>query len=106
MLGRQLDVLDFGRRLAGVRTRLVGADARLGGAIDRHRHRTSNRLAECASRLEALSPLSVLGRGYAVCWDHSRTKVLHDSRDVSLGSKVRVTLARGELECDVRSTTD
>jgi exodeoxyribonuclease VII large subunit len=105
-LRRQLDSLDLGRRLAAVRTRLVGADARMAGALERQRHRRQQRLADCASRLDTLSPLSVLGRGYAVCWDATRTTVVRDASRIAPGTTVKVTLARGELECDVRSTSD
>src|SRR4029079_16697885 len=41
---RQLENLDLGRRLAGIRTRLVGADGRLSGAIARRRHRADAQL--------------------------------------------------------------
>jgi exodeoxyribonuclease VII large subunit len=52
--------------------------------------------------LESLSPLAVLGRGYAVCWDASRTRVIRDAAAMSAGDRVRVTLQQGELECEVR----
>ena len=57
-----------------------------------------------ARRLEAMSPLAVLGRGYAVAWNADRTRVLRAASDVATGDAVRVTLAKGELECEVRST--
>jgi exodeoxyribonuclease VII large subunit len=103
LLRRQLDALDLGRRLAGGRTRLVGADGRLGGAITRRRHRADAALREAAARLASLSPLAVLSRGYAVAWDGTRTRALRDADETSVGDRIRVTLARGELECDVRS---
>ena len=53
-------------------------------------------------RLETLSPLAVLGRGYAVCWNADRTQALRDAADVARGDRVRVTLAKGELDCEVR----
>ena len=58
---RQLETLDLGRRLAGIRTRLVGADGRLSGAITRRRHRADAQLRDSAGRLASLSPLAVLG---------------------------------------------
>jgi exodeoxyribonuclease VII large subunit len=56
--------------------------------------------------LETLSPLAVLGRGYAVCWNADSTRILRDAADVAPGDPVRVTLAKGELDCEVRSTSD
>jgi exodeoxyribonuclease VII large subunit len=105
-LARRLDGCDFGRRLAGVRARLVAGDTRLERAMERRRHRADAALRACASRLESLSPLAVLGRGYAVCWTGDRATIVRDARTASPGDRVRVTLARGELECDVRETHD
>jgi len=102
-LRRQLEMLDLGRRLAGIRTRLVGADGRLSGAVARRRHRADAQLRDSAARLASLSPLAVLGRGYAVAWNDARTRVLRDAGDTGLGDRIRVTLAKGELECDVRA---
>ena len=59
------------------------------------------RLAAASARLEALSPLAVLGRGYAVARDASG-RVLTDAGTVAVGDRVGVTLARGSLACDVR----
>jgi exodeoxyribonuclease VII large subunit len=96
-----LETFDLRRRLGRVRTRLVAADGRLAGASARSRHRADGRLRGAAARLEALSPLAVLGRGYAVCWNADRTVVIRDSAAVAKGDRVRVTLARGELDCNV-----
>ena len=104
-LHRQLDAFDPGRRLGGVRTRLVTADSRLTAATRRAHHQADARLRGCASRLDTLSPLAVLGRGYAVCWTADGERILRASTDVSVGEPVRVTLASGELDCVVRRTT-
>jgi exodeoxyribonuclease VII large subunit len=104
VIRRQLDTLDLGRRLAGIRTRLVSAEGRLKGAVIGRRHRAAVQLSDSAGRLYSLSPLAVLGRGYAVAWNEDRTRVLRDAADTSVGDRVRVTLAKGELDCDVRST--
>jgi exonuclease VII large subunit len=43
----------------------------------------------------------VLARGYAVCWNGDRTAVIRDASSVAVGDAVTVTLARGELSCEV-----
>ena len=57
--------------------------------------------ALCAS-LDALSPLKVLGRGYAM----ARTadgQVLKSAADVAVGDKIDVTLGQGRLDCVVEA---
>jgi exodeoxyribonuclease VII large subunit len=102
-LRRQLDLLDLGRRLAGFRTRLATVDGRLRAGAARTHHRADARFRTCAGRLETLSPLAVLARGYSVCWADGRTRVVRSSEEVNLGDSVQVTLARGELDCEVRT---
>ncbi len=105
-LWRTLETFDLRRRLGRIRARLVAADGRLAGASARSRHRADGRLRATAARLEALSPLAVLGRGYAVCWNADRTAVVRDAAGVTKGDRVRVTLARGELDCHVDRSHD
>jgi len=105
-LSRALETFDLRRRLGRIRTRLVVADGRLSGASARSRHRADSRLRASAARLEALSPLAVLGRGYAVCWNADRTAVIRDAAQAAAGDRVRVTLGRGELDCHVDRSHD
>jgi exodeoxyribonuclease VII large subunit len=102
-LRRRLETCDLGRRLGAVRTRLMTADARAAAAMSRQMHRRNTTLRETAGRLDSLSPLAVLARGYAVCWDADRTHVLRDAAASAPGDRVTVTLSRGELHCEVRN---
>jgi exodeoxyribonuclease VII large subunit len=96
-----LERFEVGRRFAAVRTRLVAADGRLRANVDRRMHAADARLRANAARLESLSPLAVLGRGYAVCWNADRTAIIRDAATVASGDKVHVKLERGELDCTV-----
>ena len=103
LLQRRLEGADIGRRVAGVHGRLAGIDGRLRAAVLRRQDRAVAQVREHAARLDSLSPLAVLARGYAVVWNADGTRALRNAADVQPGDQVRVTLAQGELECDVRS---
>lgn len=59
-------------------------------------------LSRMASRLEDLSPLAILGRGYAVCYEEDGG-VLRSAENVAAGDRVDVRLAEGILGCIVES---
>jgi exodeoxyribonuclease VII large subunit len=105
-LQRQLALFDAGRRLSDIRTRLVSVEGRLSGAAQRRRHQADTQLRNSAQRLEALSPLAVLARGYAVCWTADGRRIVRDAATVRPGDSVQVTLAKGELDCEVVSSSE
>jgi exodeoxyribonuclease VII large subunit len=99
-----LETYDLRRQIGAVRTRLAHVDGALQAAAVRTHTRADARFRGQAARLESLSPMAVLGRGYAVCWDDTRTRIIRDAETVRAGDGVRVTLHRGELECTVRKS--
>ena len=68
------------------------------GRLEDHQRR----FTRLTAALDALSPLKVLGRGYAMAQTIDGT-ILRDSRQVSAGDKIHVKLAQGSLECAVES---
>ena len=60
-----------------------------------------NTLNAAMKRLNSVSPLSVLERGYAICRTYPDEKVLKDSGKVSTGDLVKVQLSKGKLLCNV-----
>jgi exodeoxyribonuclease VII large subunit len=103
VLRAQLEARDIRRKLADVRHRLMGVSSLLQAAVTKRYHRADARFKGEVARLESLSPLAVLGRGYAVLWNADRTAIVRDARTVSQGDRVHVTLHRGELECEVKA---
>jgi exodeoxyribonuclease VII large subunit len=78
---------------ARLRQRLVAA---MNKRIVHHR----NQLGMAAHRLDALSPLSVLGRGYAIVTD-AGGKPLLGATEAPTGSRINVRLHRGSLVAEV-----
>lgn len=58
------------------------------------------RLAEIAGRLEALSPLSTLARGYSICTKPGG-EIVKKADQVQTGDRVDVRLYKGKLSCTV-----
>ena len=65
----------------------------------------SRRFAAAAAALDALSPLKVLARGYAVAQSGDGT-ILKNTADAAVGERIRVRLAQGSLQCDVVDKED
>jgi exodeoxyribonuclease VII large subunit len=97
----QLEQFDLHRRLGSVRTRLTSARSALRSAIIDRYHMAQGKLGRSGARLEAMSPLAVLSRGYSVCRTLDGNVILRNAAAVSEGERVRVTLHRGELDCRV-----
>jgi exodeoxyribonuclease VII large subunit len=103
-LRARLDRRDLRRVTAEMAARTSAAENRLRAAVVDRRHRAERNVSTLAARLDALSPLAVLGRGYAVCWNDARTAIIRSTGQVRPGDRVRVTLAEGELGCRVDDT--
>jgi len=53
-------------------------------------------------KLQALSPLSVLDRGYSICQNNRDLKIIRRINDVDIGEMVFVVLSDGKLLCRVK----
>jgi exodeoxyribonuclease VII large subunit len=58
------------------------------------------RFSVAAGKLDSLSPLAVLGRGYAVAFD-SRGQIIKRASDVKKAERIRVRVGEGEIDCTV-----
>ncbi|MBI2387655.1 MAG: exodeoxyribonuclease VII large subunit [Elusimicrobia bacterium] len=72
---------------------------RLPEALRRRLETLGLRLGAAAGRLDAISPLNVLARGYAIAT--SKGKILTSPKQVKKGDPVSVRLSEGEIDCEV-----
>jgi len=86
------------------RARLLGLQARLHSAGRAVGERRAGMLATHAARLHALSPLAVLGRGYAIALHAPTGQALLRAADCAPGDTLRVRLHEGELTARVLDT--
>jgi exodeoxyribonuclease VII large subunit len=61
-----------------------------------------NTLAQLAAKLDALSPLSTLQRGYAIATTDNQL-VITNAKEVKAGDNINVRLAEGKLNCIIKS---
>jgi exodeoxyribonuclease VII large subunit len=87
-------------RLARHRAAAALLTERLEGAMRGDLQRRRAALGALAAGLQALSPLLVLARGYGLVRD-DEGRVVSDAAAVTVGQRLRVRLARGELRCVV-----
>jgi exodeoxyribonuclease VII large subunit len=94
---------DLRRVFHGMRRELQSLSAQLPRSVRAVLLSRRARWEQMSGRLDALSPLSILERGYAVVFDASGKPVV-DSAHVSRGDTLRVRLAKGSLQADVIKT--
>ena len=102
-LSERLRRQDVSLRIARAERRLQQADARLEQRTSQMLAPRWNRLHRAAARLEALSPLAVLSRGYAIVYAADGT-VLRSASDTAAGQTIRARLSQGSLEAQVIDT--
>jgi exodeoxyribonuclease VII large subunit len=89
-------------QLRNARRRFDVASAACSDSMETSLQEARERLGLAAASLDALSPLAVLQRGYAIAQDASG-KPLRDAASVNAGDGVRVRLAKGNLNTRVET---
>jgi exodeoxyribonuclease VII large subunit len=104
---RRLDVAsarmrhhDFRRGLAAMRRDLEGRTGQMRSAMEMMMMQRRSRLEQWRARVEEMSPLKILERGYAVVFDDSGALV-KDAAQVNKGDSIRARVARGEIKARV-----
>ncbi len=90
------------RQLAERRQRVDRLQQRLGDLTAARLGARRSAFAGAVGKLESLSPLSVLSRGYALVWD-GEGRLVRDPVEVEVGSSLTVRVAGGRLGARVTS---
>jgi exodeoxyribonuclease VII large subunit len=93
-------------RLSGFRRDSASLSRRLSLSLANLLEARERELRNQSGKLQALSPLAVLSRGYSVCRTLPGKRVIADAGLVSRGETVNVILSRGELDCRVEKIRD
>jgi exodeoxyribonuclease VII large subunit len=100
-LRERAEAFRWERQVATRRERLARRSDRLQALLRGTMDRRRSDLARLASQMEALSPLAVLGRGYALVWDEGAGALLRDAADTEEGRLLRIQLHRGAIRARV-----
>lgn len=92
-------------RLAGLRQQLLLLSERAERRVTALLDRLGREQGEAVARLDALSPLQTLARGYAVAEAAEDGTLVRDAAQLSAGQQLRLRLARGRALCRVEQTS-
>ncbi|HXG66275.1 MAG TPA: exodeoxyribonuclease VII large subunit [Blastocatellia bacterium] len=92
----RLRAADIRRAMVERRGRLAVLSSRLAAGGRAAVSQQGSKLSLAAGKLESLSPLSVLARGYAIAFDE-KGRVIKRAGDIAKGDRVRVRVAEGEM---------
>ncbi|MEK6679762.1 MAG: exodeoxyribonuclease VII large subunit, partial [Nitrospirota bacterium] len=74
---------------------------RLTGNINRYLDGLKKRIGAEAGKLNALSPLAILSRGYSIAMKLPEMQIIKDAKEVQEGDEVNIKLHKGEIICVV-----
>jgi exodeoxyribonuclease VII large subunit len=100
VLEARLQRIDLARILDRKRDGLRRGADRLDAAARTFLVAKRSRLELAAGKIDALSPLAILERGYAICRDRDG-RIAKDASRLSAGDLLDARLARGSVECRV-----
>jgi len=100
VLAQKISPAQLQTRVTTARARYDAAASSCSGAMSERLQSGKERLGLAAASLDALSPLAVLHRGYAIAQD-AGGKLLRDAANVTVGDRVDVLLSKGKLKTKV-----
>jgi exodeoxyribonuclease VII large subunit len=104
-LGRRLERSGPAAQVRRARERVAAADERLRFALDVRLRQVRAAVAQAGARLDALSPLACLERGYAIVRrGDAAAHVVTDATTLARGERVGLVFARGRARARIEDT--
>jgi exodeoxyribonuclease VII large subunit len=101
----RLSPAELRERVSHSRARFEAASAGCSAATMGNVEEARKQLGLAAAALDALSPLAVLERGYAIAQDKNG-RLVREASSVSIGDPLKVRLAKGKLDCLVNGVEE
>jgi len=98
-LNARLSAQSPDNRLRLTAEKLTGLDKRREAAFSHYLQRLSSQLGEKAAKLDSLSPLKVLSRGYSLVYKED--KLLSSSEKLEKGDKIRINFGNGGADAEI-----
>lgn len=100
MAGQKLSASQLLHLIEVKRSKLTKVLGDMKNVLENRNHSRKNALSRCAGKLDSLSPLAVLERGYSITMQQEG-EILKYSSQTAPGQNIRVRLHRGRLICRV-----
>jgi len=100
-LAKQLHTRTPRRLIQEIRQRLVHDTKHLSHCILKVLHRDQTLLSTLAGKLDGLSPLATLSRGFSIVTSAKTHRIISKASEVTIGEKIKVQLSEGILNCQV-----
>jgi exodeoxyribonuclease VII large subunit len=90
------------RRIVQDRQKLIDIDTRLARALSNTLANKQTAFARVIEKLNLISPLNTLSRGYAIATKDKQ--VIRSIDDVEKGDAIKIRVQNGEVSCTVKTT--
>lgn len=101
-LANRLSPVRLASKFSENQTRLALLSQRQSTAVKKVFDRKDEKLKVKMASLNALSPLAVLSRGFSLT-ENTAGEILRDSGQIKVGDELKIRLAKGKLEVEVKS---
>ncbi len=88
------------RKISDGKSRTILLEEKMTGYLQRLLQRLQSKWENLSGELDNLSPLSILKKGYTLCWKDNR--IIKEASEILPEEEVQVSFFRGEITCLVR----